>query len=182
MRWTRRFMRSFSIRRCTISYTRRVGPRRRNRSAGTAVSSFPFFSSAGLSAGLHSASWPTALGGPKSDRDHHHLRRLHRSRCVIGDLVASRIYRFLTALGIGGEWAAGAAIVAETWPEEKASEGCGDSPIRLGCRVLFGRDDQSYAERRIWMARVLSRRHPSGVCGTPRSLVGEGTGTLDSCP
>ena len=29
------------------------------------------------------------------------------------------IYRFLTALGIGGEWAAGAAIVAETWPEEK---------------------------------------------------------------
>jgi MFS family permease len=29
------------------------------------------------------------------------------------------IYRFLTALGIGGEWAAGAAIVAETvGPEE----------------------------------------------------------------
>ena len=32
------------------------------------------------------------------------------------------IYRFLTALGIGGEWAAGAAIVAETWPEEKRAE------------------------------------------------------------
>ena len=43
------------------------------------------------------------------------------------------IYRFLTALGIGGEWA-------------------------------------------------LSRRHPAGVCGSLRSLVGEGTGTLDSCP
>jgi MFS family permease len=27
------------------------------------------------------------------------------------------IYRFLTGLGIGGEWAAGAALVAETWPE-----------------------------------------------------------------
>ncbi|MBI4455823.1 MAG: MFS transporter [Acidobacteria bacterium] len=27
------------------------------------------------------------------------------------------IYRFLTGLGVGGEWAAGAALVAETWPE-----------------------------------------------------------------
>ena len=34
------------------------------------------------------------------------------------------LYRFLTALGIGGEWAAGAALVAEVWPEEKrAKEG-----------------------------------------------------------
>lgn len=35
------------------------------------------------------------------------------------------IYRFLTALGVGGEWAAGAAIVAETWPEEKRSRAAG---------------------------------------------------------
>jgi MFS family permease len=27
------------------------------------------------------------------------------------------VYRFLTALGIGGEWAAGATLVAEVWPE-----------------------------------------------------------------
>jgi MFS family permease len=33
--------------------------------------------------------------------------------------------RFLTALGIGGEWAAGAAIVAETWPEEKRAKAAG---------------------------------------------------------
>jgi MFS family permease len=33
--------------------------------------------------------------------------------------------RFLTALGIGGEWAAGAAIVAETWPEEKRTKAAG---------------------------------------------------------
>lgn len=33
--------------------------------------------------------------------------------------------RFLTALGIGGEWAAGAAIVAETWPEDKRSKAAG---------------------------------------------------------
>src|SRR6476646_3713389 len=35
------------------------------------------------------------------------------------------IFRFLTALGIGGEWAAGAAIVAETWPEEKRAKAAG---------------------------------------------------------
>ena len=34
-------------------------------------------------------------------------------------------YRFLTALGIGGEWAAGATIVAETWPEEKRAKAAG---------------------------------------------------------
>jgi MFS family permease len=35
------------------------------------------------------------------------------------------IYRFLTALGIGGEWASGAALVAETWPEEKRAKAAG---------------------------------------------------------
>ena len=35
------------------------------------------------------------------------------------------IYRFLTALGIGGEWAAGAAIVAEVWPEDKRTRAAG---------------------------------------------------------
>ncbi len=33
--------------------------------------------------------------------------------------------RFLTALGIGGEWAAGAAIVAETWPEDARAKAAG---------------------------------------------------------
>jgi MFS family permease len=35
------------------------------------------------------------------------------------------LYRFLTALGIGGEWAAGAALVAEVWPEEKRTRAAG---------------------------------------------------------
>jgi len=33
------------------------------------------------------------------------------------------IYRFLTGLGVGGEWAAGAAILAETWPEKARAKG-----------------------------------------------------------
>lgn len=35
------------------------------------------------------------------------------------------LYRFLTALGIGGEWAAGATLVAEVWPEELRVSGAG---------------------------------------------------------
>lgn len=35
------------------------------------------------------------------------------------------IYRFLTALGIGGEWAAGASLVAEVWAEEKRAKAAG---------------------------------------------------------
>lgn len=35
------------------------------------------------------------------------------------------LYRFLTALGIGGEWAAGASLVAEVWPEEKRAKAAG---------------------------------------------------------
>ncbi len=35
------------------------------------------------------------------------------------------IYRFLTALGIGGEWAAGAALVAEVWPERRRAQAAG---------------------------------------------------------
>lgn len=35
------------------------------------------------------------------------------------------LFRFLTALGIGGEWAAGAALVAEVWPEFKRAKAAG---------------------------------------------------------
>jgi MFS family permease len=33
------------------------------------------------------------------------------------------IYRFLTGLGVGGEWAAGAALLAESWPERARAKG-----------------------------------------------------------
>jgi MFS family permease len=35
------------------------------------------------------------------------------------------VFRFLTALGIGGEWAAGAALVAEVWPDAKRAKAAG---------------------------------------------------------
>lgn len=35
------------------------------------------------------------------------------------------LFRFITALGIGGEWAAGAALVAEVWPESVRARAAG---------------------------------------------------------
>lgn len=35
------------------------------------------------------------------------------------------LYRFVTALGIGGEWASGATLVAEVWPESRRVKGAG---------------------------------------------------------
>jgi MFS family permease len=35
------------------------------------------------------------------------------------------IYRFLTGLGVGGEWGAGAALLAESWPERSRTKAAG---------------------------------------------------------
>src|SRR5262245_52901202 len=35
------------------------------------------------------------------------------------------LYRFMTGLGIGGEWSAGAALVAESWPERSRAKAAG---------------------------------------------------------
>ena len=53
------------------------------------------------------------------------------------------IYRFVTALGIGGEWAAGAVIVAEVWPEEKRAKAAGVGRLleRRLRRSKRGRDE-----------------------------------------
>ena len=39
--------------------------------------------------------------------------------------VELAFYRFITGLGIGGEWAAGAALIAESWPEKSRAKAAG---------------------------------------------------------
>src|SRR5262249_23734524 len=54
------------------------------------------------------------------------------------------IFRFLAALGIGGEWAVGAALLAETWPKAwrpwiAATLQCGvNFGILLACGAVAG--------------------------------------------
>ncbi len=69
------------------------------------------------------------------------------------------IYRFLTAVGIGGEWAAGAALVAEVWPDEKRAKAAGllQSAWAVGfflaalCNLLL----KGYGWRALFLVGVL---------------------------
>ena len=70
------------------------------------------------------------------------------------------VYRFLTALGIGGEWAAGAAMVAETWPEDKRAKAAGVLQsawavgffLAAGCNLAF---TESYGWRGLFVIGIL---------------------------
>ena len=44
---------------------------------------------------------------------------------IAGSWIELAIYRFLTGLGIGGEWAAGAALIAESWPAKSRAKAAG---------------------------------------------------------
>ena len=44
---------------------------------------------------------------------------------IAGSWQELALYRFLTGLGIGGEWAAGAALIAESWPEKSRAKAAG---------------------------------------------------------
>ncbi len=48
------------------------------------------------------------------------------------------LYRFLTALGIGGEWAAGATLVAEVWPDSLRVKGAGVLQSAWGAGYFLG--------------------------------------------
>ena len=48
------------------------------------------------------------------------------------------LFRFLTALGIGGEWAAGATLVAEVWPESLRVKGAGVLQSAWGAGYFVG--------------------------------------------
>ena len=48
------------------------------------------------------------------------------------------VFRFLTALGIGGEWAAGATLLAEVWPESMRVRGAGLLQSAWGAGYFLG--------------------------------------------
>ncbi|MGB9606673.1 MAG: MFS transporter, partial [Bryobacteraceae bacterium] len=60
------------------------------------------------------------------------------------------LYRFLTALGIGGEWAAGATLVAEVWPESLRVKGAGVLQSAWGCGYFLGAGIYSLLAAQSW--------------------------------
>jgi len=60
------------------------------------------------------------------------------------------LYRFLTALGIGGEWAAGATLVAEVWPERLRVRGAGLLQSAWGAGYFLAAGIQLLLSHRGW--------------------------------
>ena len=54
-----------------------------------------------------------------------HLLRFHRGLRPVADCLAARRIPVLLGLGMGGEWASGAALVSETWPAEHRGRALG---------------------------------------------------------
>ena len=69
-------------------------------------------------------------------------------------------YRFLTGLGVGGEWAAGAAILAETWPEKARAKGAAILQTSAGMGYLAAALHLSVRWRLRLAPRVSGRRTP----------------------
>ncbi|TMA07879.1 MAG: MFS transporter [Deltaproteobacteria bacterium] len=51
--------------------------------------------------------------------------------------VGLAFYRFMTGLGIGGEWATGAALIAESWPEKSRAKAAGIMQASGGIGFFF---------------------------------------------
>jgi len=56
---------------------------------------------------------------------------------IAGTWQELALFRFLTGLGIGGEWAAGAALIAESWPEKSRAKAAGIMQASGGIGFFF---------------------------------------------
>ena len=66
---------------------------------------------------------------------------------IAGSWQELAVYRFLTGIGIGGEWAAGAALIADSWPANARANAAGGMQacggigffLAMGLYVFIGR-------------------------------------------
>jgi MFS family permease len=73
------------------------------------------------------------------------------------------LYRFITALGIGGEWAAGAALVAEVWPEDRRARAAGILQSAWAAGFLFAAVINLALARHGWRPMFLVGVAPAVV-------------------
>ena len=68
-------------------------------------------------------------------------------------LVALAVFRTLLGFGMGGEWASGAALVSDTWPERDRGKGAGADAIGVGGGVCGGGARCGGGAAAFWVAR-----------------------------
>ena len=83
------------------------------------------------------------------------------------------IYRFLTALGIGGEWAAGATLVAEVWPESLRVKGAGLLQSAWGAGYFLGAGMYLLLSNQSWRVMFFLGIVPAAVAVFARLKVHE---------
>jgi MFS family permease len=83
------------------------------------------------------------------------------------------IYRFLTALGIGGEWAAGATLVAEVWPESLRVRGAGLLQSAWGAGYFLAAGVGALLSHRSWRVMFFVGLAPALVALLVRLKVRE---------
>ena len=82
-------------------------------------------------------------------------------------------YRFLTALGIGGEWAAGATLVAEVWPESLRVKGAGILQSAWGAGYFIAAGLQFLLADHGWRVLFFAGVAPAIVALIARAKVKE---------
>ena len=73
------------------------------------------------------------------------------------------VFRILLGIGMGGEWASGAALVSETWRRRASRQGARLHAERVGDRLCRGRVRHDARAAAVGLARGLLRRHPAGL-------------------
>jgi MFS family permease len=71
------------------------------------------------------------------------------------------IFRFLTALGIGGEWAAGASLVAEVWPDDKRAKAAGLLQSAWAAGFLLAAGANLLLQHHTWRSLFLLGLFPA---------------------
>ena len=82
--------------------------------------------------------------------------------CGFAQTVAQlAIFRILLGIGMGGEWASGAALVSETWATEHRGKALGLHAERLGDWLRVGRARHDDRAAPMGMARRVPGRNPA---------------------
>ena len=82
------------------------------------------------------------------------------------------LFRIVLGLGMGGEWATGAALVAETWPAEHRGKALGVMQSAWAIGYAAGRCGERAGAAGLGLARRVSRRRRAGAAHAVDPAVG----------
>ena len=99
--------------------------------------------------------------------------------CGLAQTVAQlAVFRVFLGLGMGGEWASGAALVSETWPAEHRGKALGFMQSAWAVGYGAGRARRGRRHADLGLARGVLRRRAAGAADGLGAAAGRGAGHL----